>query len=237
MRPTTVSLVSALMLVTTAASAYDAYDPANCNGADWNDKAPLVISKVIATPRVNFIKSPYDDDFKAESCPAATDVCRKTSYLVTGDVVLIGKSRGAFTCISYQSPSAKKQKWTSGWLPSDALASVAPMTSPQPADWIGTWQQPGGRVEITRARDGKLHVSGEMIVPGAQDVHTGEIDADVMPQKDMLAFVDDGTTPYGKAEEGECRVRMQRVGALLMIEDNAGCGGVGVTFTGLYRRK
>ena len=33
------------------------------------------------------------------------------------------------------------------------------------------------------------------------------------------------------------RVRMQRAGALLMIEDNTGCGGAGVTFTGLYRRK
>jgi hypothetical protein len=111
------------------------------------------------------------------------------------------------------------------------------MPSPQPADWIGTWQQPGGRVEITRAKSGKLHVSGEMIVPGARDVHTGEIDADVVPDKDMLAFADDGSTPYDKADKAECRVRMQRVGAQLMIEDNAGCGGAGVTFTGLYRRR
>ena len=61
----------------------------------------------MAAPRVNFIKSPYDDDFKAESCPA-TDACRKKSYLVTGDLVLTGKTRGEFTCVAYQSPPSKK---------------------------------------------------------------------------------------------------------------------------------
>jgi hypothetical protein len=37
-------------------------------------------------------------------------------------------------------------------------------------------------------------------------------------------------------EEG-CRVRMQRIGPWLLVEDNGGCGGSGVTFSGLYRRK
>jgi hypothetical protein len=30
---------------------------------------------------------------------------------------------------------------------------------------------------------------------------------------------------------------MQRVEALLVVEDNGGCGGALVTFTGFYRRK
>jgi hypothetical protein len=30
---------------------------------------------------------------------------------------------------------------------------------------------------------------------------------------------------------------MQRVGDWLMVEDNDGCGGAGVMFTGLYHRK
>ena len=78
-------LLLAAVLTAGPASAYDAYDQHNCNGVDWNDKRALVVSKVIAKPRVNFIKSPYDDDFKAESCPADTEACRKKSYLVTGD--------------------------------------------------------------------------------------------------------------------------------------------------------
>ena len=73
------ALLLSAVLIAGSASAYDAYDSNNCNGVDWDDKRALVVSKVTAHPRVNFIKSPYDDDFKATACPAATAVCRKKS--------------------------------------------------------------------------------------------------------------------------------------------------------------
>src|SRR5258705_11088639 len=97
-------------VLSRTASAYDASAPANCNGADFDDKLAFTVSKVTAQPRVNFVKSPYDDDFTAAACPAATKACRKKSYLVTGDLVLVGRTQGDFTCISYQSPLAKKQR-------------------------------------------------------------------------------------------------------------------------------
>lgn len=234
-----IGLALLLFTVLTAgsASAYDPYDPHNCNGLEWDNKRALVVRKVTAKPRVNFIKSPYDDDFKAETCPAATEACRRKSYLVTGDLVLVGKTQSEFTCVAYQSPLAKKQIWTTGWLPSAALTPVAPMPSPKTSDWIGTWHHPGGSIEIKNGDGGNLHVEGEMIVPGAQDVHTGEIQAKVMPKNNTIAFVDDGSIPFEKTDEGGCRVRMQRIGPLLLVEDNDGCGGAGVTFSGLYRRK
>ena len=80
------ALLLVAILTPGSASAYDPYDPRNCIGFDWDDKRALVVQKVTAKPRVNFIKSPYDDDFKAETCPAATEACRKTSYLVAGDM-------------------------------------------------------------------------------------------------------------------------------------------------------
>lgn len=229
-------LLLAAVLSAGPAAAYDAYDQHNCNGVDWSDTRALVVSKVIAKPRVNFIKSPYDDDFKAESCPADTEACRKKSYLVTGDIVLTGKTRGAFTCVSYQSPWAKKQVWTTGWLPSTALEPVKPMPAPKISDWLGTWSHPGGDIEIKQIAGGKLSVEGEMVMPTASDAHTGEIAAKVTPGKDVIAFVDNGSTPF-EQEGGGCRVRMQRVGSWLMVEDNEGCGGAAVTFTGLYQRE
>lgn len=235
MRGKLIGLTLGAML--SAAQAYDADDPANCNGVDWDDKRALAVAKVTGTPRVNFVKSPYDDDFKAETCPAATDACRKKAYLVAGDFVLTGKTRGAFTCATFQSPTSKKQTWTAGWLPTTALAPVAPTASPQPSDWIGTWDHPGGSIEISRGSGGKLRIAGEMVAGSAQSPHTGELAAEVRPANDTIAFVDDGSTPFEKAGEGNCRVRMQRIGSLLMVEDNSGCGGAGVTFTGLYQRK
>jgi len=229
-------LLLATVLMAGHAAAYDAYDVHNCNGVGWDDKRALVVSRVVAKPRVNFIKSPYDDDFKAEHCPADTEACRKKSYLVAGDLVLTGKTLDAFTCVSYQSPKAKKQIWTTGWLPSAALDPVKPMAAPKTSDWLGTWSHPGGDIEIKQVAGGKLNVAGEMVMPTAQDAHTGEIEAKVMPGKETIAFVDDGSAPFDQ-EGGGCRVRMQRVGPWLMVEDNSGCGGAGVTFTGLYRRQ
>jgi len=46
------------------APAYDAGDPANCNGAEWDKDLALTVSKVTAEPRANFIKSSYDDDLQ-----------------------------------------------------------------------------------------------------------------------------------------------------------------------------
>ena len=232
---TLVVALLASLLSATAASAYDAMDPANCIGVDWSDKQTLVVSKVSGAPRVNFVKSPYDDDFKAESCPAATDACRKKSYLVNGDLVFTGRTKGDFTCVSYQSPTAKQRGWARGWMPTAALEPVTPMPAPKQTDWIGTWSHPGGDIDIKRGEGGKLSVSGEMVLTGGLSPHTGDIGADVIPLKDTIAFVDDGSTPFEK-EGGDCRVRMQRIGAWLIVQDNEGCGGVGVTFTGFYHR-
>jgi hypothetical protein len=219
------------MLFAGPAAAYDAEDPKNCNGVDWDNKSPWLVAKVTAKPRVNFVKSPYDDDFKAESCPAETDACRKKSYLVTDDLVFVGKTDGAFTCISYQSPLAKKQIWATGWLPSAALTPVARMSPTKASDWIGSWYHPGGPIEIKEGKGGKLHVEGGITVPTARDFHNGEFAADVAPKDDMLDLVDDGSH-YGE----ECHVQMQRIGAWLLVGDNSGCGGAGVSFLGLYRR-
>jgi hypothetical protein len=237
MRTTFVGVVLGAVLSAQSASAYDAYDPKNCNGIDWDDKIALVVAKVMADRRVNFVKSPYDDDFKAETCPAVTAACRKKSYLVAGDLVLVGRTLGDFTCVTYQSPLARKQDWTTGWLPSSALMPVAPMASPRTSDWVGEWVHPGGRIAITKGGGEKLSIAGEQVVPTARDFHTGEIEATANPADDTIAFADDGSTPFDAADQAECRARLRRIGERLLVEDNSGCGGSGVSFTGLYRRK
>ena len=231
MRAAVIGLLLSTLLARYA-SAYDALDPANCNGAEWGDNLALTVSKVTAQPHVNFIKSPYDDDFTAATCPAATKACQKKSYLVTGDLVLVGRTRGDFTCVSYHSPLAKNQIGTIGWLPSAALTPVAPMPSPKMPDWIGTWCNPGCRIEIKTGHGGKLQVDAGGLFPTARDFHNGAFKAEVAPQNDAIAFADDGSNTGD-----ECQVRMQRIGPWLLVVDNGGCGGAGVSFTGLYRRK
>jgi len=231
MRAAVFALSLLAVVLAGSASAYDPDDPKNCNGVDWDDQRHLAVARVTAKPRVNFIKSPYDDDFKAEGCPAATSACRKASYLVAGDLVLAGRTDGAFTCVSYQSPLAKQQIWANGWLPSAALTPVQPMSPTTNSDWVGAWRHPGGGVDIRQGDGDKLDIEGEMTVPTASDFHNGAFKARVTPQSDAVDLVDDG----GNYGEG-CHVRMQRIGPWLAVEDNGGCGGAGVSFTGLYRR-
>jgi hypothetical protein len=233
MRTKLIGLVLSTVVFAGSASAYDPYDPNNCNGTEVDgDSLALIVSKVTAAPRVNFIKSPYDDDFKADGCPSHTEACRKKSFLVSGDLVLVGRTQGDFTCVEYQSPLAKKQIWTTGWLPSAALTPVAPMPSPKTSDWIGTWYHPGGSIAIKSGDGGRLSIEGGMTVPTANDFHNGDFKAQAAPQNGSIALVDDGSY-YGDG----CKVRLQRIGPWLLAVDNGGCGGAGVTFEGLYRRK
>jgi hypothetical protein len=239
MRAIFVLLILAAALSAKAAAAYDANDPANCVGVDWDEKDAAMVAKVTATPRVNFVKSPYDDELKADSCPAAAEACRKKSYLVTGDLVLAGRTRGDFTCVSYQTPQAnRKPAWTVGWLPSASLKPMAAMAAPARSDWLGTWDQPHATIEIKPGGlGGRLKIDGTAVYPTAHDFHNGAIEAEVMPAGDAIAFLDDGWFPFETKCDSGCKVRMHRVGPFLVVEDNGDCGGAGVTFTGFYHRK
>jgi hypothetical protein len=231
MRAKVVGLLLSVACLAGAASASGAEDPNSCNGVGWDDNRALAVAKVTAPSRVNFLKSPYDGRSTAASCPAATKVCRKKAYLVSGDLVLVGKTQGDFTCVDYQSPQAKKQIWIRGWLPSAALTPLAPTPSLEASDWIGRWRHPGGYVEIKDGDGGKLRVEGSMTLPTPSgDFQNGDFQARVAP-RNTIAFTDEGV--YGDG----CHAGMQRMGPWLLIEDNGGCGAAGVTFTGLYRRK
>lgn len=76
-----------------------------------------------------------------------------------------------------------------------------------------------------------------MLFPTARDFHTGRISAQVMPVTASIAFIDDGWMPFETVLEGARKVRMQRIGPDLLVEDNSGGGGAGVSFAGLYHRR
>lgn len=123
-------------------------------------------------------------------------------------------------------------------IPSVSMTPVLPEPAPSRSDWIGDWVHASGHITIRNGKNGGLDIHGEAFYAAAQNVHTGVIDATAKPAQGLLQVGDDGTTPFDKAsnDKGSCLVRMQRVEALLVVEDNNACGGVLVTFTGFYRR-
>lgn len=227
---------SALALAALGAAAPVAAEETagDCMGFDFDAGRPAVISRVDgAAAKAFFVRSAWEN----AACPADTMACRGRAYLVPGDLVLTGKVSGVYTCVAFQALNDRKQIWTNGWIASARLAPVAPASATQSSDWTGTWRHTGGEITIKPAKGGKLSVAGEHTYPVAGNVRTGDFAADVAPAGGVLAFVDGGDKPFDKAAEDECRVRMQRVGAILVVEDNGTCGGAMVTFTGLYQRK
>lgn len=221
-----------------AASSFAAADPGpgDCLGVDFDVQHPVTIAKIIADkPQVHFVKNASD---KA-ACPAEVDDCQDGAYLVPGDLMLVGRAHGAYSCVSYQSAADRKQHWTIGWVRSTSLTPVSPTPSPSRAEWIGVWIRAGGKIVIRRGPRNRLRISGEAVYPAAESVHNGVIRATTTPANGMLRFADNGTAPFDQtsADAGDCLVRMQRIADLLVVQDNEQCGGVMVTFTGFYRRK
>jgi hypothetical protein len=229
-------IVAAFLVLSVSCRAAAEEGPGDCLGIGFDVQHPITIAKVIADrPQIHFIKSAADDS----GCPADREACLAPSYLIPGDLVLVGKTRGAYSCVSYQSAADRAQRWTVGWLPSATMTPIMPASAPALADWIGRWIHAGGEITISKGRRGNLRIRGEAVYPAAQNVHSGVIGAEAKPAHGVLQFADDGSVPFNRtsAEAGNCLVRMQRIAALLVVEDNSHCGGALVTFTGFYRRK
>ena len=150
-------LLLGTVLTAGSASAYDAYDQQNCNGVGWDDKRALVVSKVIAKPRVNFIKSPYDDDFKAANCPADTEA-------VPEEGLSCHRRRGADRQDARRVhlrfvPVATGEKADLDDRLAAAVTALVPVNADagrrRRRDWIGTWSHPGGDIEIKKSRGRK----------------------------------------------------------------------------------
>src|SRR5215469_7623691 len=89
--------LSAVLLPTLVAAEQNSSD---CLGVGFEVQHPVTIAKIIADrPQVHFVKSPSDN----AACPAEREGCVQPSYLVPGDLLLVGKTRGAYSCVSYQS--------------------------------------------------------------------------------------------------------------------------------------
>jgi hypothetical protein len=230
------ALVAVLLTSFAAGQARAEEGAGDCLGTAFEVAHPVTIGKIIADQaQVHFVKSAYDDP----ACPADRDGCVHSSYLVPGDLALVGKTHGPYSCVSYQSAADRTQRWTVGWLRSASLTPVMRATAPDAADWIGRWIHAGGEIKISKGRRGALRIRGEQVYPAAQDVHSGVIAAEAKPAHGILQFGDDGNAAFDRSsdEAGSCLVRMQRIAALLVVEDNGHCGGSMVTFTGFYRRR
>lgn len=160
-------------------------------------------------------------------CPADSDHCRKTAYVLTGDSLLVHSIHGAWACATFQ--GARKE--TTGWVKKDRLQQD---TSPLPRvqDWSGTWQDPvsDNEVKVVPQKNGLLRVTGTATYGTGASINIGELDGSMRPSG-RAAELKDGSDEYA------CIARFLRVGRYLVVADNGNCGGHNVRFDGVYLQK
>ncbi len=169
-----------------------------------------------------------------EGCPAPTAACRRRGYVVAGDRLVAWETHGRLTRVTYLAPGSTRS--SEGWLETSALRRVT-LAAPKASDWIGGWSGWESEIDIALgAKPGTFHLGGNATW-GAHDpervkrggVNYGMFGADLPePTGSSLAFAD--------SEEPACRIALRLLGPYLIARDNGQCGGMNVTFSGIYRK-
>jgi len=209
----------------TVASAQVEGNPANwCrNGLYTHDAAGFRVGRVVGAKgaRAYF----YGD--ASEDCPGAGAKCRQKAYLIPGDAVVVSRRLGDYLCAWY---APAKGAETVGWLRADDVTISEADAGTPLSRWLGAWEYAGQSLDVSRGtKAGALAVSGEAFWRGQGDnVHVGEVEFEAAPAANVL-----------KLEENKdlCGVTIRLVGPHLVVSDNLKCGGLNVTFNGVYRKK
>lgn len=133
-------------------------------------------------------------------------------------------------------------KMTAGWLPRAALA-IREERAGALSDWFGVWVRVEAGIDVERAAGGRLKIKGNATW-GASDaerakigaINVGEIDFEAAPLGNLVQYGTNAAKPLAYATDGTsgCEVFIRRLEHWLLIADNMNCGGVNVSFQGVY---
>ncbi|PPD46463.1 MAG: hypothetical protein CTY15_00045 [Methylocystis sp.] len=222
----------AAALFSSAAMALD--DAHMCrNGLFPEEGTAYSLARISGEGRAFLIE---DDVFceKGKTCPVCPKdaaACQSRSFLLSGDLVVAGKSFDGFRCIFYR--DQKNVAGSAGYVPEGRLETL-PQPNVTQKDWPGEWRM-GDDFIMLRAKGAKLSASGEAYWPSANPSpkevpggpHTGEMSGLAEPKGDKVAFADG---------EDECHVSLTLLPPFLLARDNDRCGGANVRFNGVYLR-
>lgn len=208
---------------------------ADCVVAEKNFAVARVVTK---EAKLYYISGPRKG---APECPSTANACRLRAYLLPGDEVLTNATDDPYVCARFKSQSFVE---TMGWLPRAALEIVS-SEHPSAHKWDGKWRR-DSEAEIVIKSDGDaVTVSGKATWGGSDPhrvktgaINTGELEGTSRPRAQLLAIgYDPDRSGYPPAAEAaECAAKLELYDRYLIVEDNERCGGLNVTFSGLYVR-
>jgi hypothetical protein len=203
-----------------------AADAPECrNGSFPLQQAAFRLVKVIGTPRTYFRSD-------IAPCPDDSAGCRGRAYVVPGDAVIAGAASGAFVCVLFPD----NHGGSAGYVRETEIAAQPVATDPKLTAWTGTWRDGDNSIAL-RVGGRALTASGSAYWPSANPSpkvrpggpNLGDMAGTATPQGNTVAFGDGGPD--------ECHVTLTLLPPFLLAADNRNCGGMNVSFTGVYRRR
>lgn len=154
---------------------------------------------------------------------------KPSGWLVGGDQLVINRDREGYSCVWFISKTGRS---TIGWVMTSNLLSPQVKFDASTRAWRGEWTYGNNGIEFTEDKlPGNLNVTGNATWIGLNDnVHVGEIDGRYEPKNGVINYSDG-------EDEFDCKITMRLLGSYLIVADNLKCGGVNVTFSGIYTRK
>jgi hypothetical protein len=201
----------------------------------------VALARVVSKDsRLHFIAGKSE---RMPACPSAESACTLKAYVVPGDEVLVDATEAPYLCAFFKSQTGTE---TRGWLPRGVL-QIAPSEAAPARQWAGKWQRDREAQIVIAAHGDEVEVSGNALW-GSYDrqrvrrgaVHVGELSGKGRPRGQTLAIgydPDKSGFPPGKDQPPEdCAAKLELYGRYLVVEDNGGCGGLNVSFTGIHVR-
>jgi hypothetical protein len=228
-------IVTVVFAAATLSASAAWADPRDCNEPVGNANLSNITLGQVTAAKVNFVT---DESFKA-GCPAAGATCQKKAFVVARNLVVFDAStaKSGFVCSTYIGKTGRE---TDGWLPAASVQPIVPVPAP---DWFGKWKRDiSASIEIKRKSASVANVDGDASWQGQSGVpNVGDISATIDPRQTVQGFgtaSDEQTqTAYGKGDPQACAVIFKQLGPYLFASDNNTCGGMNVTFSGIYTRR
>ncbi len=227
----------------TAAIALALLAPTALACSDETDPAALDALQIAEIKR-----SAGRTHFYDAACDAGAkglEACRRKAYVQPGDVVLLGDVYDATACATYVDKSGRA---TSGIIKGNTVGPVRGVDDKSSRALTGRWVREEAEIRIT-AKGNTITVKGDATY-GAKDpqrvargaVNSGTLDFTVESASNRLSAGMTGAdgapaVPKDKAAATDCQVDMIALGPYLVVKDNMQCGGLNVSFAGIYRKR
>jgi hypothetical protein len=214
--------------------------PARAGPVDCEQNKVALARVVTKDARLHFVAGAGN---RTPACPSAESASKLRAYVVPGDEVLVDATDGPYVCAFFKSRGGTE---TRGWLPREGLQMV-PLEAAAVRQWAGNWQRDREAQIVITSRQDEVQLSGNALW-GSYDpqrvrrggIHVGELSGKGQPRGHTLALgydPDRSDFPAAKDQAPEdCAAKLELYGRYLVVEDNRGCGGLNVSFTGTYVR-